>query len=456
MMPALDQTRPNEDQDPFYRRMVMVYRYGALAFAAAGVAWAVVFSLMGWWGVVALDFAIVASGLAIYLLIRRGHFTAGLLAGQAALAAIATAMALVMDVPTDEYPRVSHLYLLVIAALGYLNYQRRKSTAQLVVIGLCLAGFVVFASAPLPNPFMVDMPDSLRTGGTWANAIMATAMLAACIHAMHVDFARRNAFSRDLTGALWNDEFHLLYQPQVDATQATIGAEALIRWKSPGRGEVSPAEFIPQAERLGLMPAIGGWVLEQGCRTLAQWARCPELSHLTLSINVSASQLVHDEFESTVRDTLARTGADPRRLTLEITESMLLTEMEPIVARLERLKGLGISFALDDFGTGYSSLSYLRRLPVQQIKIDRSFVQDAVSALRGAQLVKNVIHIGKDLGLDVLAEGIETPAQHALLSAAGSQSFQGYLYGKPMPLADFEARVLAEGGEMQRAGSGAG
>jgi hypothetical protein len=278
MMPALDQTRPNEDQDPFYRRMVMVYRYGALAFAAAGVAWAVVFSLMGWWGVVALDFAIVASGLAIYLLIRRGHFTAGLLAGQAALAAIATAMALVMDVPTDEYPRVSHLYLLVIAALGYLNYQRRKSTAQLVLIGLCLAGFVVFASAPLPNPFMVDMPDSLRTGGTWANAIMATAMLAACIHAMHVDFARRNAFSRDLTGALWNDEFHLLYQPQVDAAQATIGAEALIRWKSPGRGEVSPAEFIPQAERLGLMPAIGGWVLEQGCRTLAGWAKRPNFA----------------------------------------------------------------------------------------------------------------------------------------------------------------------------------
>ena len=456
MMLHLDPTRPNDNHDPFYARMVTVYRYGALAFAAAGIAWAVVFSLMGWWWVVALDAAIVASGLAIYMLIRRGHFTAGLLAGQAALMAIATTMALVMDVPTAEYPRVSHLYLLVIAALGYLNYQRARSTAQLVLIGLCLAAFVVFASAPLPNPFMVDMPDTLRVGGTWANAIMATAMLAACIHAMHTEFARKNSFRRDLTAALWNDEFRLVFQPQVDTAQTTIGAEALLRWHSPSRGEVSPAEFIPEAERLGLMPAIGGFVLEKGCETLAEWARHPELRHLTLSVNVSASQLVHDDFEKTVRDTLARTGADPTLLTLEITESMLLTDMEPIVARLERLRETGLTFALDDFGTGYSSLSYLRRLPVQQIKIDRSFVHDATNALRGAQLVKNVIHIGRDLGLDVLAEGVETPAQHALLSAAGCEYFQGYFYGKPMKLAEFEARVAGEGAEPQRAGHAVG
>ncbi|MGY6710225.1 MAG: putative bifunctional diguanylate cyclase/phosphodiesterase [Rhizobiaceae bacterium] len=325
-----------------------------------------------------------------------------------------------------------------------------------MLIGLCLAGFVVFASAPLANPFMVDMPETLRAGGTWANAILATTMLAACIHAMHADFVRRSTFSRDLSSALWNDEFRLVYQPQVDATQATIGAEALLRWQSPTRGAVSPAEFIPQAEQLGLMPAIGGWVLEQGCHTLAAWADRPDLRHMKLSVNVSASQLVHDDFEATVRETLERTGACPRRLTLELTESMLLTEMEPIVARLERLSELGLSFALDDFGTGYSSLSYLRRLPVQQIKIDRSFVQDATNSLRGAKLVKNVIQIGQDLGLEVLAEGVETMPQHAQLSAAGARSFQGYLYGKPMPRDDFEARVAAEGAEARRSGNGAG
>lgn len=456
MMAHSDHTRPNDSQDPFYARMVVAYQWGALAFAGAGVAWAVVFSLMGWWWVVALDFAIVASGLAIYVLIRRGHFTAGLLAGQAALAAIAIIMALVMDVPTAEYPRVSHLYLLVIAALGYLNYQRHKSTAQLALIGFCLAGFVVFASAPLPNPFMVDMPHTLRVGGTWANAIVATAMLAACIHAMHAEFVRRNDFSRDLTAALWNDEFRLVFQPQVDTARTTIGAEALLRWNSPSRGAVSPVEFIPQAEKLGLMTAIGGWVLERGCETLADWAREPDLRHLSLSINVSASQLVHEDFETFVRDTLVKTGADPRRLTLELTESMLVTDMEPIAAKLVRLRELGITFALDDFGTGYSSLAYLRRLPVQLIKIDRSFVQDAVSALRGAQLVKNVIHIGRDLGMDVLAEGVETMAQHALLAAAGCEYFQGYLYGKPMPLVEFEQRVEAEAKGFAQDAPGAG
>jgi EAL domain-containing protein (putative c-di-GMP-specific phosphodiesterase class I) len=455
MMSELVQPRPNRNHDPFYERMVLVYRYGSLSFAIAGVAWAVVFSMIGWWWVVALDFLIIASGLSIYFLIRRGHFAAGLLAGQASLAMIAITMAVVMDVPTDEYPRVSHLFLLVVAALGYLNYQREKSTAQLALIGFCLAGFVVFASAPLPNPFMVDMPAWLRSGGTWANAILATTMLAACIHAMHADFVRRSDFSRDLSSALWNDEFRLVYQPQVDANQITIGAEALIRWDNPRRGSVSPAEFIPQAEQLGLMPAIGGWVLEKGCETLAEWSRSDELRHLTLSVNVSASQLMHEDFEKIVRETLARTGADPRLLTLEITESMLMTDIEPIIAGLERLRALGLSFALDDFGTGYSSLAYLRRLPVQQIKIDRGFVKDAANSLRGAQLARNVIHIGRDLGLEVLAEGVETPAQHAQLAAAGAKSFQGYLYGKPMSLHAFQERMAAEGAETRRTGNGA-
>lgn len=458
MMHKPDPLRPNYKHDPFYARMVVAYQWGALAFAGAGVAWAVVFSLMGWWWVVALDFAIVASGLVTFFLIRRGHFNFGLLAAQAALMMIAIVMALVMDVPTAEHPRVSHLYLLVIAALGYLNYQREKSAAQLALIGICLAAFVVFASAPLANPFMVTMPDTLRTGGTWANAFGATAMLAACIHAMHAEFARKDRFSRELTTALWNDEFRLVFQPQVDTAQATIGAEALLRWYSPGRGEVSPGEFIPQAEKLGLMPAIGGWVFEQGCETLASWAKNPGLRHLSLSINVSANQLVHEDFETFVRDTLEKSGADPKRLTLEITESMLLTDMEPIVQKLVRLRELGITFALDDFGTGYSSLAYLRRLPVQQIKIDRSFVQDAVSALRGAQLVKNVIHIGRDLGMEVLAEGVETMAQHALLSAAGCEYFQGYLYGRPTSLDAFEQRVAMEatGGQHPNTGNGLG
>ncbi|WP_158626122.1 putative bifunctional diguanylate cyclase/phosphodiesterase [Arsenicitalea aurantiaca] len=425
-------------------RMIVAYRYGALAIAGVGVAWALVFGAMGWWWVVALDIGIIASGLAIYLLIRKGHFTFGLLAAQAALMVIAIVMGLLLDVPTEDAPRVSHLYLLVVAALGYLNYQRNRSRMQLVLIGLCLFAFVVFASAPLASPYDVTMPPLVRSIGTWANAALATAMLAACTHAMHADFVRRNSFSRDLAAALWNDEFQLAYQPQVDLKKATIGAEALLRWTSAHRGAVSPAEFIAEAEKLGLMVGIGGWVLEQGCSVLAQWASVPHLRHLTLSVNVSPSQLMHDEFETLVGDTLARTRADPRRLTLELTESILVTDMDLVVAKLDRLHAMGITFALDDFGTGYSSLSYLRRLPIQQIKIDRGFVQDAASTARSAGLVRNVIRIGADLELDVLAEGVETEEQHALLAAAGCSQFQGFLYGRPMPRATFEERVAAE------------
>lgn len=427
----------------YSKRTVVVFRYVALAIAGIGFVQAVAFAAIGSWVVVAMELAVFVAGLAIYLLIRRGHLAFGILVGQAVLMAIAITMGLILDVPTAEAPRISHLYLLVVAALGYLNYQRGKSRAQLALIGLCLLAFIVLASAPLTSPFVV-MPDIARSIGTWANAFMATIMLAACVHAMQAEFTRKDKLSRDLMAALWNDEFQLAYQPQVNLSQSTIGAEALLRWNSPQRGMVSPLEFIPQAEKLGLMIVIGGWVLETGCRTLAEWGKNPRLRHLTLSVNVSASQLMHVDFEAFVHNTLVKTRADPKQLTLELTESVLVTDIELVIARLNALRELGITIALDDFGTGYSSLSYLRRLPIQEIKIDRSFVQDAVNSAGSALLVKNVVLMSHDLGHTVLAEGVETLEQHNLLAQFGCMQFQGYLYGKPMILADFEQRIEAE------------
>lgn len=442
---ANSQPQPSSAHTNHYSaRTVLVFRYGSLAIAGIGLAWAIVFAVIGWWAVVALDVAIIVSGLGIYRLIRRGQLNAGLLAGQAALISIAIIMGLFLDVPTAEAPRVSHLYLLVLAALGYLNYQREKSSAQLALIGVCLLAFVVLASARLASPLAVTMPDTLRTIGTWFNALIATSMLAASIYAIHAEFTRKDKVARDLMAALWNEEFHLVFQPQVDSSRTTIGAEALLRWDSPTRGPVSPAEFIPEAERLGLMVAIGGWVLEQGCRTLADWQKSPELRHLTLSINVSAGQLVHEDFEEFVRDTLVRTRAKPQRLHLELTESVLVTDIEVVIAKLQALHDLGITLSLDDFGTGYSSLSYLQRLPIQQVKIDRSFVQDAVTSSSSASLVNNIVLMSRDLGHTVLAEGVETLEQHDLMAKFGCIEFQGYLYGKPMTLDDFQQRLEAE------------
>ncbi len=192
------------------------------------------------------------------------------------------------------------------------------------------------------------------------------------------------------------------------------------------------------------MVRIGGWVLEEGCRTLAEWNNHPEFQHLTLSVNVSVRQLLNKDFEPLVRKVLASTGADPRKLTLELTESVLVTEMDVVVGKLKALHELGITIALDDFGTGYSSLSYLRRLPVQQLKIDRGFVQYAVKSARSASLAENVIRLGHDLGQHVLAEGVETEQQHDFLARAGCVQFQGYLYGRPMQLTDFERRIGLE------------
>ncbi|MCF1740952.1 putative bifunctional diguanylate cyclase/phosphodiesterase [Paradevosia shaoguanensis] len=427
-------------------RMAIAFRYGSLTISAVGLGWAVVFAAIGWWVVVALDVAIIATGIATYLLIRQGQLAFGLLASQVALMSIAITMGLLLDVPNAEAPRVTHLYLLVIAALGYLNYQRQKSYIQLVLIGVCLLAFVVLASAPVALPFAVHMPEVVRSIGTWANTVIAITMLAGCIYAMQAEFTRQDGFSRDITAALWNNEFHLAYQPQVDLARSVVGAEALLRWTNPHRGTVSPAEFIPHAERAGLMVPIGEWVLEQGCRTLADWAQHPALRELTLAINVSASQLLHDGFEAVVQKALATTGADPRRLTLELTESVLVTDIDLVAAKFDSLHELGITISLDDFGTGYSSLSYLRRLPIQQLKIDRGFVQDAVKTVRSASLVENVVRIGRDLGQTVLAEGVETEGQHALLAGAGCVLFQGYLYGRPMPLSDFERHVEVEKG----------
>lgn len=436
--------RPTASSSQQSTRMTVAFRYGSLVLTAVGIGWAVVFAAMGWWTVVALDFAIIVTGVATYLLTTRGQLSFGILVSQASFMLIAITMGLLLDVPTAEAPRVTHLYLLVVAALGYLNYQREKTRMQLALIAACLLTYVVLASAPLALPFVVPMPEMVRTIGTWANTIIATTMLAACFYAMRAEFTRQDKFTQDLMAALWRSEFELVYQPQVDSARAVIGAEALLRWNSPQHGRVSPAEFIPQAEKSGLMVPIGAWVIERGCQVLAAWNARSDLCHLTLSINVSASQLLDDDFESIVRKALAESGADPQRLILELTESVMVSEMDLIAAKLDSLHDLGITIALDDFGTGYSSLSYLRRLPIQQLKIDRGFVQDAVKTMRSASLVENVVRIGRDLGHDVLAEGVETMEQHALLAKAGCSQFQGYLYGKPMPLAEFERCVGGE------------
>ena len=260
---------------------------------------------------------------------------------------------------------------------------------------------------------------------------------------MQAAVTARAALEVDLRHAIEEQQFVLHYQPQLDAENRVIGGEALLRWQHPTRGLVPPNEFIRAAEETGLIIPIGEWVLETVCRQLAEWNTRPEMASLSLALNVSARQFHNVDFVFQVSSALERSGANPQRLKLELTESLLLDDVEDVIEKMNRLKAQGTGFSLDDFGTGYSSLSYLKRLPLDQLKIDRSFVRDVLTDANDASIARTVVVLAQNLGLSVIAEGVETEGQRDFLIENGCRAFQGYLFSRPLPLADFEAYVSA-------------
>lgn len=251
----------------------------------------------------------------------------------------------------------------------------------------------------------------------------------------------RAALENDLRQAIEDKQFLLVYQPQVTYDVQVLGSEALVRWLHPQRGMVSPAEFIPLAEETGLILPLGHWVLETACTQLARWAAQPDMAHLTLAVNVSARQFQQTDFCDQVQDVLTRTGANPHRLKLELTESMLVSGVEQVIEKMFTLKSRGIAFSLDDFGTGFSSLAYLKLLPLDQLKIDQAFVRDVATSPNDAAIAQTIIGLAKALRLGVIAEGVETPVQRDFLANAGCHTYQGYFFSRPLALADFEAFV---------------
>jgi len=245
--------------------------------------------------------------------------------------------------------------------------------------------------------------------------------------------SEQSALEAELRRALKERQFSLHYQPQFDRLGRIIGAEALLRWMHPERGMVSPADFIPVAERSGLILPIGRWIMANACEQLAAWQRNPATRDITMAVNVSARQFRHPDFVAEVEQVMHDYDTPPELLQIELTESLLLDDMEEAIGRMQRLRGLGVGFALDDFGTGYSSLSYLKRLPLSQLKIDRSFVRDVLTDPNDAAIARTIIALGRSLGLEVLAEGVETVEQHRFLMEQGCDVFQGYLLARPQP-----------------------
>ncbi len=260
--------------------------------------------------------------------------------------------------------------------------------------------------------------------------------------AMQAAVSARAALERDLHEALALNHFSLHYQPQLADQRHLTGSEALLRWSHQGRGMVSPTDFIPLAEATGLILPLGKWVLETACNQLALWALRVDMQHLTVSVNVSARQFHRPEFVDVVLEVLHRTGANPNRLKLELTESMLVTNVEDVILKMTALKNRGVGFSLDDFGTGYSSLSYLKRLPLDQLKVDQSFVRDILIDANDAAIARMVIALGHALGLSVIAEGVETEEQRRMLADQGCHAYQGFLFSRAVPVDEFELLVL--------------
>ena len=251
----------------------------------------------------------------------------------------------------------------------------------------------------------------------------------------------RAQLESELRQALPLGQLELYYQPQVDAGRRIIGAEALLRWRHPERGLVPPARFIPFAEESGLIVPIGYWVIETACARLAEWARLASAREFYLSVNVSARQFRQPDFVSQLRGLLDAYRIDAARLKLELTETMVLDNAAEVIERMNAIKALGVGFSMDDFGTGYSSLSYLKRLPLDQLKIDQSFVRDIAQDPNDAVIVQTIIGMARNLGLNVVAEGVETEQQWGFLIEHGCTGFQGYLFGRPLPAAEFEAAL---------------
>jgi EAL domain-containing protein (putative c-di-GMP-specific phosphodiesterase class I) len=260
---------------------------------------------------------------------------------------------------------------------------------------------------------------------------------------MQLTLDKNAAILAELHQAIDNGEFELYYQIQIDETKGIQGAEGLLRWLHPTRGMISPLDFIPLAEESGLIIPIGCWVLESACQQLKVWETIPNRKNWQIAVNVSALQFKQENFVEQVQEIISSKNINPHCLKLELTESIVLENVELIIEKMQQLNKFGIDFSIDDFGTGYSSLSCLKRLPLKQLKIDQSFVRDITTDPDDAAIVQAIINLSSSLHYDVIAEGVENDEQRQFLFNNGCSQYQGFLFSRPVPITEFEELVCA-------------
>lgn len=385
----------------------------------------------------ALNGELAAFGIALVWLAYRGRLTAAALLAGLFLPLFIAISCLFDDVP-DGVHRATQMHFLPVALGCYFVFRRSGIFMKYVVPAICLIGFAVFSNTSIGfhDPELV-IPASSAEIGVWANTLTAMAELVFIVVIMNADLSVRRMMDVEMRKAIANGDFQLHYQPQCDETGKVVGAEALIRWRHAKMGNVPPLKFIPLAEETGLIIPIGNWVLRAACAQLARWDALPETRHLTMAVNVSASQFRQPDFVQSVSEIVRLSGVTPSKLKLEFTESMFVDNVDATVAKMNALKAIGIIWSLDDFGTGYSSLSILNNFPLGQIKIDKSFVQGMLTNASNMVVTEAIIELARKLNLQVIAEGVETVEQLDRLREVGCLNYQGYLFSPPLDIDAF-------------------
>lgn len=425
------------------RRMRML---ASLVLLLVGSLWGIFFSLRGEWGIVMMDLLMILCGLGVFILTLRNRVRLAnlLLFGVIILVIVGTT--LLMDPHTAAAPRATHLYLLPIAVAALMAFRDERLWLRYGVALFCLGLFTVLASSSWSPTSAYHLPDDVRMAGSWVQSVAAMLMLFALLHILQSDAAERSMLDRDLHAALREHQFVLHYQAQLNSSGTVTGAEVLIRWQHPQRGLVPPAEFIGHAEKTGLIIPIGQWVLEQAFTQLRAWKDDPLCRDISLAVNISQKQFRQASFVTDMLGLIETYGIDARRLELELTETLIVHDIDDLMRKMAVLVERGVRFSLDDFGTGFSSLSHLKRLPLNTLKIDRSFVSDLLTDANSQAIVRTVIALAQSMGMTVIAEGVETQAQQQFLLSNGCMQFQGYLFSKPLPLQAFTAFVERQNG----------
>ena len=405
---------------------------GSALLCALGLGWGVFFAFKGAWVIVAMHLGMLGVGVITAVWTQRNRTRAAFFLFMLSMFVVICSVSLTLDVPTAQVPRSIHLFLLVLAMTSILFLCDDVPTLRYGISSVCCAAFLVLASSRIGISAEYVLPEGVRIWGSWFNNFFSALGLYLIAQVMVSELTEHSLMELDLRKGIAKGEFFLLFQPQVNSRGQVFGAEALLRWRQPKRGLVGPNEFIPVAEQTGLILPLGSWVLNTACLQLVEWSCKPAMGALTLSVNVSVHQIRQSDFVQQVQSVIERTGACAHRLKLELTESSLVHDMEDIIDKMVQLKAMGVGFSLDDFGTGYSSLSYLKRLPLDQLKIDQSFVRDVLTDANDAAIARMVIGLGDTLHFSVIAEGVETVGHQEFLMRNGCHLFQGYLFSKPI------------------------